>query len=156
MQITKQFLKDIKTASAMVIRFDGKHSTIDLFWRDQSDRRVTYPYGDSGKLRGSWHVFLFSGLNSETGTLLDLLRIGDDIAFNVRYNGNQYSEIVGLNRHELILRIKRFNKNGETINKIRQVVFDSQCCPTNSALHMKDGVKILPYNREFDIKYKIA
>ena len=91
-----------------------------------------------------------------TGTLLGLLRAGDDIVFNVRYNGNQYSEIVGLNRHELILRIKRFNKSGETINKIRQVVFDSQCCPTNSALHMKDGVKILPYNREFDTKYKIA
>jgi hypothetical protein len=155
MQITRQFLKDVKTASAMVIRFDGRHSTIDLFWRDQ-DRRATYSYGDSGKLRGSWHVFLFSGLNSNTNTLLDLLRVGDDIAFNVRYNGNQYSEIVGLNVHQLILRIKRFNKNGETINKIRQVVFDSQNCPTNSALHMKEGVKILPYNRDFDTKYKIS
>jgi hypothetical protein len=139
MIITKEFLKDIKKANSICIRFIGEYSTIDLFYRVDTGiyRRISYDYGNSFKLRGNWHIFLWPGQLTNTGSIISLLRAGDEIRFEAEYNGNQYLEEAGINNHQLILTVIRKNERLE-------FVFDSQNCPTNSALNLTSGIKILP------------
>lgn len=153
MKITKQLLKDLKTADAMVIRFTGKFSTLDLFYKQPNspDRVITYQYGDSLCIQGSWHTSLYPSMHTEQGCLLALLRVGDDLQFNPRYNGSTHTEELGINVQELIFTFKRYKKDNETLSKYFSVIFDSQICPTNSALYITSGIKVVNSDNIFHI-----
>ena len=127
MKITKDFLKDIKSASAIVIRFDGKFSTIDLFFKSDGveSKRTVYEYGDSGKIRGCWYVALYPDMNYAENTIFSLLKAGDKIQFNIRKNGHESLINAGFTVHDLMLNVTRFKKNGD-FSKNMAFQFDSQ------------------------------
>jgi hypothetical protein len=145
MKITRQFLTDLKKADSMCIRFEGKRSTIDLFFQNYSgdSYATTYQYGDSGDYRGNWVLFLYPGMLTEIGCTLSLLKIDDRAVFIPRRGSNQYTDEAELNAHDLMLQINRHKK--DHISSIKPFLFllDHQICPTNSALNMTAGIDIL-------------
>lgn len=125
MKISKQFLKDFKQSSAIVIRFDSI-STIDLFFSD--DRKViTYDYDNPSKLNGVWYCSLYQGLNTQQETIISLLKVGDIIDFNQEDHGHESLALNGFIHDQLMLKVKRYKrKDSSIINKIFNFCFDSQ------------------------------
>ena len=137
MKATKEFLSDLKKADSMVIRFNGAFSTIDLFYGQSADQKIiTYQYGTSGELMGTWHMFLYPKMKTQIGDTLNLIKIGDDIRFEAEFNGNQYTTEANLIVTNLYLTIKAYRQDGITLKKLSSYFLDHQICPDNSALNL--------------------
>jgi hypothetical protein len=146
MVITKQFLKDLRTADSLIIVFKGELSDIDLLFRNKNrvtERRISYDYHDTTNVRGVWQIFLFPDQNTTEKTIFSLLRVGDKLRFTVRRNGNQYTQQAGLNVIDLMLDVIRYKKDGKTIAKCLQFELAKQICPTNSAINITQGIELV-------------
>lgn len=139
MLVTKQFIKDLRTANSIVTRFNGDNSSIDLFYHYEdrrNDRVTTYQYKHSDNLIGVWHIGLYPDMKTVPGDTLNLIKSGDNIQFDCQYNGNQYTANAGLVVTDLYLTIKVYKPDGVTLRKTNTYLLDSQICPNNSALNI--------------------
>ena len=139
MIITKQFIKDLKRARSIVIRFNGRYSTIDVFQDNHNSRVVTYEFdGESFGYTGNWYVNVyFDASNNVLNTFIKSLRDGDKLAFYAENWITDSLKEAGFLSYILSARITRYRKNSETISSVNDYFIDNQTCLNNSALYIK-------------------
>ena len=139
MIITKQFIKDLKEARSIVIRFNGRYSTIDVFQGSSTSRVITYEFdGSLFGYTGSWYVTVYYDANSSVlNTFIKSLRDGDKLAFYAENAVTDSLKEAGFLSYQLIARITRYRKGSETISSVNDYFIDSQTCLNNSALYIK-------------------
>ena len=135
MIITKDFIRDIKQARSMVLRFNGERSTIDIFQDGDNDRVTTYRFdGSFFGYTGNWHTSIYFDASSNIlNTFIKSLRPGDKLKF---YALNYVTESLldhGFSSYNLNAQITRYKKDGVTISSMNDYFIDSQTCLSNSS-----------------------
>lgn len=139
MIITKQFIKDLKQARSIVVRFNGRFSTIDVFQDNTASRVITYEFdGSLFGYTGSWYVSVYYDASSSVlNTFIKSLRDGDKLAFYAENAVTDSLKEAGFLSYQLKARITRYKKNTEIISSLNDYFIDNQTCLNNSALYIK-------------------
>ena len=139
MIITKQFIKDLKQARALVIRFNSRYSTIDMFQGNNNSRVITYEFdGSMFGYTGNWHINVYYDATSNVlNTFIKSLRDGDKLTFYAENWITDSLKGAGFLSYQLKARITRYKKGTEIISVINDYFIDSQTCLNNSALYIK-------------------
>ena len=138
MIIPKQFIKDLKQAQSIVIRFNGRYSTIDMFQNDTT-RVITYEFdGSMFGYTGNWYIYVYYDASSNVlNTFIKGLRNGDKLAFYAENAQTDSLKEAGFLSYQLKARITRYRKGSEILSSINDYFIDSQTCLDNSALNIK-------------------
>ena len=138
MNITKQFIKDIKQAHAVVVRFNGRYSTIDVFQGESRSRVITYEFnGEFFGYTGNWYINVYFDASSNVlNTFIKSLRHGDKLDFYAENAQTDSLKKAGFLSYQLKARITRHRKNTDILSSVNDYFLDSQTCLNNSALYL--------------------
>lgn len=140
MKLTKEIIRDLKACNAIVIRFNDKYSSIDIFSGDRfgaNDRRVTYEFdGEYVGYSGNWHTSVYRRQQMPVCTFIDSLRAGDTLAFHITDFTSEILRERDLAHYQLTAIIRRHKKDGKTLSSIREWYIDDQVSLDNSARYV--------------------
>lgn len=145
MIITKQLKRDLKAATALVIRFNGNHSTIDIFEKDYNadvERVVTYQFKDSNSYAGNWHIFVYNDQRSPLTTFINSLMVNDVLYFDIENHESDHLKAAGVVNYQLIGRVKHHRKDGITLSSYKHWFIDAMTQNSNQYTPIK---KTTPY-----------
>lgn len=173
MEVTKEFLKELKAAESISIRRDrngngcitlwfedeirGKRVRTDKSWlcqvtlrsyqaRDYESGRV-YFEADKQDSVCYHNVSLYWNQGIHACSILSTLKVGDDISFEFVGNaGNVHTFAAGLHEDNLNIRIK-------SKNRTREFQLDNSVNPGNTARMINGGCRDFTINR-FDTRYE--
>lgn len=147
--VTKQFIKDLKESHSIVMRFNGKYSTIDMFTdNNPGGRHVTHEFnGENFGYTGNWYTSVYYNSSGNVlNTFIKSLRVGDKLKFYVENHQTESLKDAGFFSYQLNAQITRYKKNSESISSINHYSIDSQTCLDNSALNIRPDAGTLENN----------
>ena len=149
MIITKDFLSDLKKSNAIVVRFNGKYSSIDVFTGEHFsiDRRVVSYDFDATHFgyEGSWHCSIYRQQHMPVNCFIDSLRANDVLDFVVEDHTHDSLRDAGMLHYQLHARVKRYKKDGLTLSTVKEWFVDSQVSLDNSARYLRKAANYSKY-----------
>ncbi len=126
MIITKEFISDLKKASAVVVRFNGKYSSIDVFkYSGKLEVNTTYQYQDLSAYTGNWHFNVYAGQSMPLTTFIKSLRAGDLLDLYIENHETDNLKALNILNVQLIARIRRHRKNSDILSSTKDYFIDS-------------------------------
>lgn len=128
MIVTKHFLKAIKSADSLVLRFNETFTTIETGEKLKNGTyyNETFDFSAIGQL-GCWVVSgFYSNMVTETNSPFKLLRAGDKIKFFVEDYSTDKLKSLGIFSDVLIMQITRYRKDQKTISALYRFILDIQ------------------------------
>ncbi len=131
MIVTKEFIKDLKTARAFVVRFNGNCSSIQIFHKDDK-RNVTVEFKSIVTLPAAlssifseWYTTVYIDQNGPLTTFIKSLRAGDKLTLFPSDNSSGNCLEKGLYTYHLNGIVNRYKRNSDILASVNHWYIDS-------------------------------
>ena len=131
-------LKSIKKANTVIVRFENGFNTLEI--EHNKGEKISYSYKSTYDYKGCWVIMYINNDHSSERAIFSGLKNNEIVDFYPRLNNNGHLTDCGLNKTELLMTVKRFNKLDVIINQRLFILDDEIMPPDSSAASITSGL----------------